>query len=103
MNDEMKIDFASIHGGGDKNVWAFAPVDSVVPLSITSICRYSTDLTLEKLLTLCLLAVLVSAEDTPPGLISKDSEQDLLAEATQNGYHHNVILTMAFHDTNQTE
>ncbi|XP_052746183.1 atrophin-1-like [Bicyclus anynana] len=31
------------------------------------------------------LLALAAAEDSPPGLVSQDTEQDLLAEATQNG------------------
>ncbi|XP_052748353.1 uncharacterized protein LOC113510304 isoform X2 [Galleria mellonella] len=33
----------------------------------------------------CVLLAAVLAEDTPPGLVSKDSEQDLVAEATNSG------------------
>ncbi|XP_072946716.1 uncharacterized protein [Epargyreus clarus] len=40
--------------------------------------------TTRAVLWLALLAV-VASDDSPPGLVSKDSEQDLVAEATQNG------------------
>ncbi|CAH0731240.1 unnamed protein product, partial [Brenthis ino] len=36
-------------------------------------------------LALILLITAVSAEESPPGLVSKDTEQDLVAEATQSG------------------
>ena len=36
-------------------------------------------------LILVLFIAAVIAEESPPGLVSKDTEQDLVAEATQSG------------------
>lgn len=44
------------------------------------------------LVTLCAVA----GEETPPGLVTKDSEQDLQAEASQSGMTRMLLHTFVF-------
>ena len=52
---------------------------------------YSIPLVLQVYVALLVLCAAVIAEETPPGLVSQDSEQDLQAEASQSGTH--LVIT----------